>query len=62
MSVAPLNIVACVVSLALAQQLTIINILLEADAGVIETDKVFEAVTKEVDVVLLDVESVAVTT
>ena len=36
---------------------TNIKILFDADAGVIETDKVFEPVTKEVDVVVLVVES-----
>ena len=46
----------------LVATLTITNILLEADEGVIETDKVFDAVTNEADVVLLVVESVAVIT
>ena len=41
---------------------TIINTLLFVEAGVIETDNVFDAVTKEVELVLLVVESVAVTT
>jgi hypothetical protein len=40
----------------------IIKILLLADDGVIDTDKVFEDVTNEVDVVFLSVESVALTT
>jgi len=42
--------------------LTNINILFDADEGVIVTDKVFEAVTNDNDVVLLLVESVALKT
>jgi hypothetical protein len=42
--------------------LYITKILLLAEAGVIETDKVFEPVTNEDDDVVLEVESVAVTT
>ncbi len=41
---------------------TKINILLEVEEGVIERDKVFEAETNVVEVVLLAVESVALTT
>ena len=41
---------------------TITNILLELDAGVIDAERVLDAVTYELDVVLLSVESVAVTT
>jgi hypothetical protein len=40
----------------------ITNILLDAEEGVIVTDNVFEAVTNEVDDVLLCVESVALKT
>ena len=42
--------------------LNIIKILLEVELGVIFAVSVFEAVTYEVDVVVLSVESVAVTT
>jgi hypothetical protein len=40
----------------------VINTLLLAEEGVIETDKVFEAVTNDVEDVVLVVSSVAVTT
>jgi hypothetical protein len=42
--------------------LTNINILFEAEDGVIVTDNVFEPVTNDVDVVFLEVESVALNT
>ena len=43
-------------------QVAITNILLDVEDGVIVTDKALDAVAKELDVVLLPVESVAVIT
>ena len=43
-------------------KLQVTNTLFDADDGVNETDKVFDAATNEFDVVVLSVLSVAVTT